>query len=111
MSRNNIIVIAVAIVLIIICIFIGAIRNNNESQSNIDGKQEFKEISYNTVTNEVTGEDEYVVYDKESGVEKARVSEEYQLKIYELDPDYEELPVEDTYMNNTDIENIDNNIE
>ncbi len=94
MSRNNIIVIAVAIILIVLCIFIGAGKNNNETKINIDGKEVFKEVSYNTVTNEVTGANEYIVYDKETGAEKTRVTEECQLKIYELDPDYEELPVE-----------------
>ncbi len=107
MSRNNIIVVAVAIVLIIICIVIGARKNNSEIESNVDSKQEFKDVSYNKVTNETTGEDEYIVYDKETGVEKTRVENEYQLKIYELDPNYEELPVpKEDDMNSEDMQDV-----
>ena len=94
MSNTNKLVIVVAIVLIIVCVVVG---NNKKQESDIitqETEQQVKEIAYNTVINEETGEEEYVVYDKDTGKEITRVKEEYQLEIYKVDPNYEELPVE-----------------
>ena len=95
MSNTNKLVILVAIILIIICIFAGdKTKNEKINISSEQGSQTIKEITYNMVTNEITGEEEYVVYDKETGREITRVQDEHQLKIYEIDPNYEENPVE-----------------
>ena len=94
MSSTNKLIIVIAIILIIVCLFVGNNKNKELDIINQDGKQQVKEIRYNTVINEETGEEEYVVYDKETGKEITRVKEEYQLEIYKMDPNYEELPVE-----------------
>lgn len=95
MSNTNKLVILIAIILIIVCVVAGG-KTANKETGIIDSQKEqsTKEITYNTVKNEITGLDEYVVYDKETGEEITRVEEEHQLKIYEIDPNYEELPVE-----------------
>lgn len=94
MSSTNKLIIVIAIILIIVCLFVGNSKNKEVDIINQESQQEVKEITYNTVINEETGEEEYVVYNKETGEEITRVREEHQLKIYELDPNYEELPVE-----------------
>lgn len=93
MSNTNKLVVIIAIILIIVCVIVG----NNKTQEldniiNDSANKITKEVAYNTVKNEITGSEEYVVYDKQSGEEITRV-EEYQLKIYEINPNYEELPV------------------
>lgn len=94
MSNTNKLVIVVAIILIIVCLVAGNI-NKNAKENLAESNEKDREIAYNTVTNELTGTEEYVVYDKDTGKEITRVDEEHQLKIYELDPNYEEIPVED----------------
>lgn len=94
MSSINKLIIVIAIILIIVCLFVGNNKNKEIDIINQDDKQQVKEITYNTVINEETGEEEYVVYDKDTGREITRVKEEYQLEIYKMDPNYEELPVE-----------------
>lgn len=102
MSNSNKLIIVVAIILIIVCLVAGNISKS--AKENVAGNdKKDREITYNTVTNELTGEDEYIVYDKDTGKEITRVDEEYQLKIYEIDPDYEEIPVEDTEIENGEI--------
>ena len=94
MSSTNKLVIVVAIILIIVCLIAGNNKNQETDIINQGSGQQVKEVVYNTVTNETTGEEEYVVYDKDTGREITRVQDEHQLKIYEIDPNYEELPVE-----------------
>ena len=94
MSNSNKLVIIVAVILIIVCLVAGNI-NKNAKENVVGNDEKDREITYNTVTNELTGTEEYIVYDKDTGKEITRVDEEYQLKIYEIDPDYEEIPVED----------------
>ena len=94
MSKTNKLVIVIAVILIIVCLVAGNI-NKNAKENVAESNEKDREITYNTVTNELTGEDEYIVYDKDTGKEITRVEEEHQLKIYEIDSNYEELPVED----------------
>lgn len=94
MSNTNKLVIIVAIILIIVCLIAGNNRNQEVDIINEESGQQVKEVAYNTVINEETGKEEYVVYDKDTGREITRVQEEYQLEIYKVDPNYEELPVE-----------------
>ena len=94
MSNTNKLVILIAIILIIVCLIAGNNKNQEADIINQESGQQVKEVTYNTVTNETTGEEEYVVYDKDTGREITRVQDEHQLKIYEIDPNYEELPVE-----------------
>lgn len=94
MSNTNKLVIVVAIILIVVCLIVGSNKNQEVDIINQESGQTVKEVTYNTVTNETTGEEEYVVYDKDTGREITRVQDEHQLKIYEIDPNYEELPVE-----------------
>ena len=94
MSSTNKLIIVIAIILIIVCLFVGNSKNKEVDIINQESQQEVKEITYNTVINEETGEEEYVVYDKDTGKEITRVQDEHQLKIYEINPNYEELPVE-----------------
>ena len=94
MSSTNKLVIVVAIILIVVCLIVGSNKNQEVDIINQESGQTVKEVTYNTVTNETTGEEEYVVYDKDTGREITRVQDEHQLKIYEIDPNYEELPVE-----------------
>ncbi len=93
MSKTNLIVIVLAVILIIVGIFIINNKPSLNKENKTDPIIESNEITVNRTVNE-NGEQEYVIYDKKTGAEKARVSDEHQLKIYELDPDYEELPVE-----------------
>lgn len=93
MSNTNKLVILIALILIVVCLV--AQNKNNSEQNIISSEEQIREVSYNEVTNEVTGEKEYVVYDKDTGEEITRVEEEYQLEIYKVDPNYEELPVFD----------------
>ena len=103
MSNSNKLIIVVAIILIIICLVAGNINKN--TKENVAGNDEKdREITYNTVTNELTGAEEYIVYDKDTGKEITRVDEEHQLKIYEIDPDYEELQVDNRDSENNNIE-------
>jgi len=104
MSKTNIIVIIVAICLIIICLFVINKKPDNNNENSTSQVMETNEMVVNRVINE-SGDDEYIVYDKKTGAEKTRVDEEYQLKIYELDPDYEELPVNEN-RNEENIEEI-----
>ena len=94
MSSTNKLVIVIAIILIIVCLIAGKNKNQEVDIINQENGQQVKEVTYNTVTNETTGEEEYVVYDKDTGREITRVQDEHQLKIYEINPNYEELPVE-----------------
>ena len=94
MSNTNKLVIVIAIILIIVCLIAGKNKNQEMDIINQESGQQVKEIAYNTVINEETGKEEYVVYDKDTGREITRVQEEYQLEIYKVDPNYEELPVE-----------------
>ena len=81
------------IIIVILVVIVAIVIKFKGSKSKETSNNEVKNsVTVKTVKNEVTGEDEYVVYDK-SGQEKTRVKDEYQLKIYEIDPDYEELEV------------------
>ena len=93
MSNTNKLVILIALILIVVCLV--AQNKNNSEQNIISSEEQIREVAYNEVTNEVTGEKEYVVYDKDTGEEITRVEEEYQLEIYKVDTNYEELPVFD----------------
>ncbi|MBO5397850.1 MAG: hypothetical protein J6A36_02820 [Clostridia bacterium] len=99
MSKTNKLVIVIAVILIIVCLVAGNI-NKNAKENVAESNEKDREITYNTVTNELTGTEEYIVYDKDTGKEITRVDEEHQLKIYEIDPNYEEIPVEDTEFEN-----------
>lgn len=99
MTNTNKLVIVIAIILIIVCLIIGNI-NKNTDENSIDTGEETRKVTYNTVTNEVIGRKEYVVYDKNTGKEITRVLEEHQLKIYETNPYYEELPVDSSKIEN-----------
>ena len=103
MSNSNKLVIVVAIILIIVCLVAGNI-NKNAKENVVGNDEKDREITYNTVTNELTGTEEYIVYDKDTGKEITKVNEEYQLKIYEIDPNYEELPVENIEENENIVE-------
>ena len=92
-------------ILIVICLVVGNRKNSNAEIDLSNGNTEI-ESAYNEIIDEVTGEKKYVVYNKNTGEEIVTLNEdqEHLLPIYEMDPTYEELPVETPEM---EIENMD----
>lgn len=105
MSDTNKLVIVIAIILIVICLVVGNSKNINE-EINLSNENTEIESEYKEVIDEATGEKKYVVYDKNTGKEIVTLNEdqEYLLPIYEVDPTYEELPVEAAEMETENME-------
>lgn len=95
MSNTNKLVIVIALILIVVCLVVGN-RKNNDVGTNLSTENTIIESAYNEVIDEVTGEKSYVVYDKNTGEEIVTLDEDqsHLLPIYQMDPTYEELPVD-----------------
>ena len=87
MNKKYIIIIILVLCIVQIIVFI---NKNVKIKENNDGDT-IRKINVNAITNESTGLDEHIIYDKKTGKEITRVDEEYQIKIYELDPNFEEI--------------------
>lgn len=89
------------IIVFILLFFIWFMKSRKED--NIIQTEKYNEIYYETITND--GKNEYVIYNSKTGLEITRISEDekYKIDIYETDPDYEEIPVEDTEIENGEI--------
>ncbi len=86
MNKKIVIIVLIAFVIILMCLLFTKKKSDkalsNELEANIEESRD-SEIKLN----EDTGE--YIVYDKATGEEIARSSDEMSLHIYEVDPDYD----------------------
>lgn len=89
------------IIVFVLLVFIWFMKFKNEE--NIIETEKYNEIYYETITND--GKNEYVIYNSKTGLEITRISEDekYKIDIYETDPEFEEIPVEDTEIENGEI--------
>jgi FtsZ-interacting cell division protein ZipA len=88
-KKTKIIIIVVAVV-IIVALIINGVNNSKKSDENANTNTSNTNITYEQ-DNE-TGE--YIIYNKETGEEITRVTDEAEIKIYEDNPDYDpKLPV------------------
>lgn len=81
----------VGIILIVICVL--GIRSVIKNQSNDDSLKE--NVNYNEITDEVSGENEYIIYNEDTGEQITTVKDESQIQMYIDNPDYKEEPVEE----------------
>lgn len=95
---NKKIFIFAGITLVVLIIFFINIKNDKELNDIANNSKVNVGIISNTVYNEKDGKNEIHVYNKETGrkITVLDESEEYKLKIYEMDPDYEEFEVFDS---------------
>lgn len=89
------------IIVFVLLVFIWFMKSKDEED--IIQNEKYNEIYYETITND--GKNEYVIYNSKTGLEITRISEDekYKIDIYETDPEFEEIPVEDTEIENGEI--------
>lgn len=88
MENKKIILIFIAIVIISSILFL--VLNNKKQESQLP-------IKMDKTKNEITGKEEYIIYDKNTNKRITTFNEvdKYKIKIYELNPNYEEINVEE----------------
>lgn len=98
MGGNSKIIVIIAVTLILICL-IFAITNKNDNEI-IENNGEETEISvdYREMTNEVTGDTYYQVYNEKTGEIIANVAEEHQVDLYIDNPYYVEAEISEDSM-------------
>lgn len=103
MDKKNLIII-VAGILIIICLVFGLSEKDKSKTDNDANEKVDVSLEYREVSNEITDEKTYQIYNPDTGEIVTEVKEEYQIQMYLDNPDFVEADIDENMDSSYELE-------